>query len=51
MAHADDHDDARKDAQHAPDRARSPQRPAPAGGPAAARAARLTRDPDCTSYG
>jgi len=26
-------------------------RPAPAGGPAAARAARLTRDPVCTSYG
>jgi hypothetical protein len=27
------------------------RRPAPAGGPAAARAARLTRDPVCTSYG
>lgn len=26
-------------------------RPAPAGGPAATRAARLTRDPVCTSYG
>ena len=26
-------------------------RPASAGGPAAARAARLTRDPVCTSYG
>ena len=25
--------------------------PAPAGGPAAARAARLTRDPVCTGYG
>jgi len=33
------------------EQAGTPERHAPAGGPAAARAARLTREPDCTSYG
>jgi hypothetical protein len=35
-----------------PDAARAERRrPAPAGGPAAAGAARFTRDPDCIGYG
>jgi len=46
MSHPDDERERPED----PQRSERP-RPAPAGGPAAARAARLTRRPDCTSYG
>jgi hypothetical protein len=50
MTPTDDHERPPEGSQ--PDAAPAERRrPAPAGGPAAARAARLTRDPDCTSYG